>query len=1047
MRLPTHRFRFTTLSLLLAAGPAVVAEPVSNLQVHQAVRTWLQRTPSPLKTPLAADIATIETHRNARGQALFHEVRLAPEGFVIVAPDDLLEPIIAFSARGTLEKDPHNPLYQLLQRDLRTRLAEKALSGSRKLARPLEASPNHPQARWASLMGTGDSPSMAVASVNDERVAPLVQSKWNQSTVSGYNVYNYFTPNHYVCGCVATAMAQLMRFHQFPTASIGAHAFTVYVDGASRQQTTRGGDGVGGAYDWSQMPLVPNATSTDVQRQMIGALTFDAGTAVNMNYASDGSGAYMTTATAALRTTFKYSNAIFGSNGGELTGNGLAEMVQPNLDAGFPVLFGISGDGGHAIVCDGYGYTSGVTYHHLNLGWGGNSDAWYNLPNIGTFANFNVVDECVYNVFPTGTGEILSGRITDGAGSPVAGVAVTDGTVNATTNAKGIYALKGLTAGTKTITATKTGVQFPQAVRLVGASSNGPSVGNVWGVDLVQGSGATPTILPQPLGQEVKFGGSASFVAGATGIGPLSFSWTKNGSPVGNELTYTLASAQEADDQAPIVFHVTGAQGSADSAPAILNVVRLFNGHFEKGNLGWSLYNPGVVLGPGDYDEVLPHGGNLWLCIGDWSASCTDYAVQDIAIPAASEANLSFWVGIANKASAPANPGNIFRVQVLDTSNHLLATLKTLDNTNAQVDTSGKVVWKSYGPYDLKAYANQTIRLRIESYQPGGTNTGTIFAVDDVALAITRTTPTATINRTTYTTVPGDTVAYNATVANYASNSNVNWTSNNGGGSFSATTTASGVSTNFTAGATPGSFTITATPAETPNTPGTSSLTLVAPSNVEVAVTPSTPVALTGASVTLGSSVSLLTNKGVDWTISGGYFSAQSGVSATWASNIVGVYTLTATSQVAAGRSGSTTVRVIDPATIALAVDPVNSKTLLTSGTFTFTATGDQGGGVNWSVSGGATINATSGVLTLPTVSPLTGGTFTVTATSKLDPSKTATATFTLKSMDLDHSGAVDAKDLLVMAQEWGLGTDSASNLLGVGTVDNTDLAALLTKL
>jgi len=1046
MRLPTHRFRFTTLSLLLAAGPAVMAEPVTNLQVHQAVRTWLQRTPSPLKAPLATEIASIETHRNAQGQALFHEVRLAPEGFVIVAPDDLLEPIIAFSARGTLETDPHNPLYQLLQRDLRTRLAQKALPEGGKLARPLEASRNHPQARWASLMGTGDSPSMAVASVTDERVAPLVQSKWNQSTVSGYNVYNYFTPNHYVCGCVATAMAQLMRFHQFPTASIGAHAFTVYVDGASRQQTTRGGDGLGGAYDWSQMPLVPNATSTDAQRQMIGALTFDAGTAVNMNYASDGSGAYMTTATAALRTTFKYSNAIFGSNAGELTGNGLAEMVQPNLDAGFPVLFGISGDGGHAIVCDGYGYTSGVTYHHLNLGWGGSSDAWYNLPNIGTFANFNVVDECIYNVFPTGTGEILSGRITDGAGSPVEGVAVTDGTVNATTNAKGIYALKGLTAGTKTITATKTGIQFPQAARIVGASSNGPSVGNVWGVDLVQGSGATPTILPQPLGQEVKLGGSASFVAGATGNGPLSFSWTKNGSPVGNGLTYTLASAQEADNQAPIVVHVTGAQGSADSTPAILSVVRLFNGHFEKGNLGWSLYNPGVVLGPGDYDEVLPHGGNLWLCIGDWSASCTDYAMQDIAIPAASEANLSFWVGIANKASAPTNPGNIFQVQVLDTSNHLLATLKTLDNTNAQVDTSGKVVWKSYGPYDLKAYANQTIRLRVQSYQLGGTNTGTIFAVDDVALTITQTLPTATINRAAYTTVPGDIVAYSATVANYASNSNVNWTINNSGGAFSPTTTASAANTTFTAGATPGNYTITATPVEAPNTPGTTGLTLVDPSNVTVTLSPSTSVALTGANVTLTSSVSLLTNGNVAWSTSGGSYSVESEQSATWASSLPGTYTLTATSQVASGRSGNATVTVIDSSTINLAVSPINSKTLLTNSTFAFTVTGDQGGGVHWSVNGGATIS-TSGLLTLPSVSALTGGTFTVTATSKLDSSKTATATFTLKSMDLDGSGTVDAKDLLVMAQEWGLGTGAASNLLGVGTVDNSDLTALLAKL
>lgn len=317
--------------------------------------------------------------------------------------------------------------------------------------------------------------------------------------------------------------------------------------------------------------------------------------------------------------------------------------------------------------------------------------------------------------------------------------------------------------------------------------------------------------------------------------------------------------------------------------------------------------------------------------------------------------------------------------------------------------------------------------------------------VDDVQWSV-QASPTATVNPTTYTTIPGGTVSYAATVVNYASNSNVNWTVNNGGGSFSPGTTASGANTTFAAGATAGNYTITATPTETPNTPGTSSLSLVAPSSVVVTLTPSTTVALTGANVTLTPSVSLLTNKGVSWSTTGGSFSAQSGTSATWASNAVGTYTITATSLVATGRIGDTTLTVVDPSTLNLAVSPVNTKTLLTNGTFTFTATGDQGGGVNWSVNGGATITV-SGVLTLPTVSALNGGTFTVTATSKLDGSKTATTAFTIKSMDLDHSGTVDAKDLLVMAQEWGLGTGAASNLLGIGTVDNADLTALLAKL
>ena len=59
-------------------------------------------------------------------------------------------------------------------------------------------------------------------------------------------------------------------------------------------------------------------------------------------------------------------------------------MINPNLDARFPVLLGIIDPQaiGHEVVVDGYGYTSATLYHHLNLGWSGTADAWYNLPTI-----------------------------------------------------------------------------------------------------------------------------------------------------------------------------------------------------------------------------------------------------------------------------------------------------------------------------------------------------------------------------------------------------------------------------------------------------------------------------------------------------------------------------------------------------------------------------------------------------------------------------------------------------------------------------------------
>jgi len=173
-----------------------------------------------------------------------------------------------------------------------------------------------------------------LSTLDDVRVAPLVQSHWDQEKVGSYFTYNFYTPNNDPCGCVATCMAQLMRFHQFPTAGIGVHAFDVTVDSATRSLSTRGGDGVGGPYLWGSMPLVPtSAAGDDALRQQIGALTYDAAVAVNMSFTASGSGSDMAYANKALRTTFQYHNSILGSNNGaEMTGHGLTEMVQRPIE-------------------------------------------------------------------------------------------------------------------------------------------------------------------------------------------------------------------------------------------------------------------------------------------------------------------------------------------------------------------------------------------------------------------------------------------------------------------------------------------------------------------------------------------------------------------------------------------------------------------------------------------------------------------------------------------------------------------------------------------
>jgi hypothetical protein len=290
-----------------------------------------------------------------------------------------------------------------------------------------------------------------------------------------------------------------MRYYQFPTAAVGTAGFTIYSDGSPLTYYLRGGDGAGGPYVWSNMPLVPPAVPTTAQCQAIGALVADAGATVHMQYTSPGSASALTDAKTALTSTFHFASAIKGYNNGSDIGAGLVGMINPNLDARYPVLLGIEGtNGGHAVVADGYGYSASTLYHHLNLGWSGASTAWYSLPLIDTsLYTFTNIDGCVFNAYTNGTGEIISGRVLDQIGRPVVNASVTatrtgGGAYTTTTDTQGIYALARIpSASSYSITITKANYSSASTNLTTGTSTDMTSTsGNRWGADL------TMNVLP-----------------------------------------------------------------------------------------------------------------------------------------------------------------------------------------------------------------------------------------------------------------------------------------------------------------------------------------------------------------------------------------------------------------------------------------------------------------------------------------------------------------------------------------------------------------------
>lgn len=482
------------LLLLQLNCSQVWARPATPQQAEKVVTGWLKADSRPLGTSIGRQVIRVETSTDDNGEPIYYIVCLHPSGFVIVPADDLVEPIIGFADEGTYNPSPQNPLGALVSQDLKGRVAAARANHS-----PQVQALTIPdaQSKWHRFIGLaeiseGRFTALGLSSLSDVRVRPLLQSKWAQANVCSKNCYNYYTPNNYPSGCVATAMAQLMRYHQHPTTGIGVHDFTIKIDGSPKKVSTIGSDGSGGAYNWSDMVLVPDCNTTDMQRRAIGALCYDAGISVNMAYRSDGSSSNTLIAKNALTTIFKYQNAINGYNNGDNIGPALIGMVNPNLDCGAPVIFGILREkGGHAVICDGYGYNASTLYHHLNMGWAGKDDAWYNLPNIESQPAYSSVISCLYNIFVSGTGEIISGLVTDISGNPVGEATVTaegsDNLYNATTAANGIYALANIpSATTYTVSVTKPGYVFTDQTVTTGTSRDLSSTsGNRWEINFV----------------------------------------------------------------------------------------------------------------------------------------------------------------------------------------------------------------------------------------------------------------------------------------------------------------------------------------------------------------------------------------------------------------------------------------------------------------------------------------------------------------------------------------------------------------------------------
>ena len=401
-----------------------------------------------------------KAYPGADGKGTYYVVSLSGGGYVVTSGDTFLKPVLSYAASGAWEEDEaKNPLVLFVKCDVAACAAGMPEAGS------AVASAN--AAEWAKLAAAAQKVSArrlaASAPTADLRVAPLLTTAWSQGSVDGKLCYNYYTPGNYVCGCAATAMAQVMKYFRYPTAKVTAgegYYDSVNYDGtdvgwnmdgyfasATATEKTPWNPAFGGPYDWDAMVDAPTGATGEAARRAIGQLCRDAGITVFAHYNVNNSGetsGFNGSQASALVKTFGYAGATASPYN--------ENAMLASLDAGLPVIVELAGNGGHGVVADGYGYDgSGTLFIHFNFGWGesaGGSDRWYTPPS--AVASFTSISRMIAAIFTPAQGtrgsSVISGRVLDANGSPVSGVTVTAknalGTVVATktSNAKGIYA-------------------------------------------------------------------------------------------------------------------------------------------------------------------------------------------------------------------------------------------------------------------------------------------------------------------------------------------------------------------------------------------------------------------------------------------------------------------------------------------------------------------------------------------------------------------------------------------------------------------------------
>lgn len=387
------------LILLFSGSSAILAKPVSEASASLVARNFLSgrmhiQSKQDISPKLVYTAASSVSASSPATATSYFYIFGAGNGFVIVSADDNVRPVLGYSTEGGFDPGKISPDVNYWLENYKLQIAEV-------IDKHVQATQST-SSEWTALL-SGPSSSSSLGKTNGS-VSPMLRTTWDQS---GY--YNELCPfdyaygKHAVTGCVATAMAQLMRFWKYPSSGTGTHSYnSAYgILNADFENTT---------YDWPSMPI-----SVSSSNPAVATLMYHCGVSLDMSYSVQSSGSYLVSSASpvtncaeyALKTYFGYKETLSGLQRIEYTDEEWLSLLEKELNAGRPVMYaGFGSGGGHCFIFDGY---DADDFMHINWGWSGMYNGYFLIDKLnplgvgtgGGTGGFNSSQQALIGIEPS----------------------------------------------------------------------------------------------------------------------------------------------------------------------------------------------------------------------------------------------------------------------------------------------------------------------------------------------------------------------------------------------------------------------------------------------------------------------------------------------------------------------------------------------------------------------------------------------------------------------------------------------------------------------